>query len=178
VKRIAFTICIATLLFIVPVRAVSQPELAVVPESQVVIVDDEFEVEITVDSTLSSLMGYDVTVSFDASIIEFVDAEEGPLPMSASATTFFYWWQPGGAADTVAVNGAVLGTTVDGPGTLFKLKFKAKMVGTTTIEITRSDLRTGTNTAISHTTKLGTVIVDEDIPVESVTWGRLKSKFR
>jgi hypothetical protein len=52
------------------------------------------------------------------------------------------------------------------------------MVGTTTIEITRSDLRTGTNTAISHTTKLGTVIVDEDIPVESVTWGRLKSKFR
>ena len=75
------------------------------------------------------------------------------------------------------MNGAVLGATVDGPGVLCTLTFKAIEVGTTPISVTHSDLRTGTNADISHTTQPATVIVDKTIPVERTTWGRLKGLY-
>jgi hypothetical protein len=168
-------ICIVALLVIVPVRAFSQV-LVVDPESGLVQVDDEFEVDILVDAGFVDLMGYDITIVFNSSIIELIGATEGPLPQSAAAPTFF-WWAPGGSADTVVVNGAVLGTTVDGPGNLFTLTFKAKEVGTTQIAATFSDIRTGTNTAITHTIQSATVIVDDSIPVEQTTWGRVKYRY-
>jgi len=164
------------LLAIVPVRSLSQPALVVDPESGIVQVDDEFDVDILVDAGFVDLMGYDISIVFNDSIIELIGVDEGPLPQSAAAPTFF-WWTMGSASDSVSVNGAVLGTTVDGPGILYTLKFKAIEVGTTPITVTYSDLRTGTNAGISHTTQSATVIVDKTIPVEQTTWGRLKHLY-
>ena len=168
-------ICMVALLVIVPVRALGQV-LVVDPESGLVQVDDVFDVDILVDAGFVDMMGYDITIAFNSSIIELIGATEGPLPQSAAAPTFF-WWAPGGSADTVVVDGAVLGTTVDGLGILFILTFKAKDVGTTQIAVTFSDIRTGTNAAIAHTTQSATVIVDDSIPVEQTTWGRLKHRY-
>jgi hypothetical protein len=169
--------CIVALLAILPVRSLSQPALVVVPESGIAQVDDEFDVDVLVDAGFVDLMGHDISIAFNSSIIEIIGVDEGPLPQSAGAPTFFFWWTTGAASDTVSVNGAVLGTTVDGPGKLFTLKFKAIEIGTTPIAIRFSDLRTGTNTVISRTTQSATVIVDETIPVEHTTWGRLKHLY-
>jgi hypothetical protein len=63
---------------------------------------------------------------------------------------------------------------VDGPGVLYTLKFKAIAIGTTPVTVTYSDIRTGTNAGINHITQSATVIVDDTIPVQQTTWGRLK----
>jgi len=168
-------VCIIALLVMVPVRSLAQV-LVVDTESGLVQVDDEFGVDVLVDAGFVDLMGYDITIVFNSSIVELIGVTEGPLPQSAAAPTFF-WWAAGGTADTVAVSGAVLGTTVDGPGNLYTLTFKAKEVGTTQIAVTFSDIRTGTNTAIAHTTQSATVIVDDSIPVEQTTWGRIKHRY-
>ncbi len=170
-------ICIMALSVIAPVRSLAVPALVLVPESGIVPVGEEFDVEVLVDAGIVDLMGYDISIAFDSSIIELIGVAEGPLPQSAGAPTFFYWWISGSAADTVVVNGAVLGTTVDGAGKLYTLTFEAKAVGTSTIDVTFSDLRTGTNAVIAHTTQSTTVIVDPPIPVEQTTWGRLKHLY-
>jgi hypothetical protein len=164
------------LLAVVPVQSHSQPALVVDPESGIVQVDDQFEVDVLVDAGFVDLMGYDISIVFNSSLIELIGVDEGPLPQSAAAPTFF-WWTMGASTDSVAVNGAVLGTTVDGPGVLFTLRFKALEVGTTPIAVTYSDLRTGTNEVITHTTQSATVIVDKTIPVAQTTWGRLKHLY-
>jgi hypothetical protein len=146
------------------------------PESAIVQVGDEFEVDVLVDAGFAALMGYDIDIAFDSSIIQLSGVTEGPLPQSAGAPTFF-WWVPGASADTVVVNGAVLGTTVDGPGVLFTLTFEATAVGTSPLNVTFSDIRTGTNAAIEHEVQSATVIVDKTIPVETTTWGRLKHRY-
>ena len=169
-------ICIMALLAIVPVHSHSQPVLVVDPESGIVQLDDEFDVDVLVDAGFVDLMGYDISIVFNSSIIELLDVVEGALPQSAAAPTFF-WWTMGASTDSVSVNGAVLGTTVDGPGVLYTLKFKAIAVGTTPVAIVYSDLRTGTNAGITHIKQSATVIVDDTIPVQQTTWGRLKHLY-
>jgi len=176
VRRTVFGICIVATLALVPARLLAQPVLVVVPESGIVQVDEEFDVDILVDAGFVDLMGYDISIAFNDSLIELIGVVEGALPQSATVPTFF-WWTTGTSPDTVIVNGAVLGTTVDGPGVLYTLTFKAIEVGTTPITVTYSDLRTGTNAGISHATQSATVIVDKTIPVEQTTWGRLKHLY-
>jgi hypothetical protein len=140
-----------------------------------------FQIGIRVSSGVTGLMGYNVAVTFDSSVIRILDVEEGPLPRTASDTTFFWWFNPGGESDSVHVNSAVLGATVDGPGELFTLTFKALTHGavrTTIVRIAYSDLRDGTNHPIAHGRKDGFVAVEPTVRVESATWGAVKEMYR
>jgi hypothetical protein len=118
-----------------------------------------FGVGICVPAGITNLMGYDVAVAFDSSVIEILGVFEGPLPQAASDTTFFWWFNSGVRSDHVHVNGAVLGATMDGPGVLFTLMFKARhsVASTTNVCITYSELRDGINDPIAHERKCGLV---------------------
>jgi hypothetical protein len=140
-----------------------------------------FEVGVRVSSGVADLMGYNVAVNFDSSVIRIVDVGEGPLPRAASDTTFFWWFNAGLESDSVHVNGAVLGATVDGPGELFTLRFKALIHGvvkTTAIRIVYSDLRDGTNYPIAHERRNGFVAVEPTVRVENATWGAVKNLYQ
>lgn len=128
-----------------------------------------FDVGVCVSAGIANLMGYNVAVTFDPSVIEVLNVVEGPLPKSAPPT-FFQWLNPEGPDDSVHVNGALFGHTVDGPGQLFTLTFKGLHNGgvkTTAICITYSALRDGQNHDIDHERKCGFVEIGTTTGVES-----------
>ena len=120
----------------------------------------QFEVEIAVNDEIDSLMGYNITIDFDASYLQVLNVEEGSLPEDSGFSTFFRWMNPGCNCDSVFVNGSILGNIVDGPGTLFTITFRAISVGTTTISIRSSDLRSGVNERLAHSTRDAVVVID------------------
>jgi len=159
----------------------SSDTLAVCPDSTWKAEGEVFEIGICVSAGLTGLMGYNIAVTFDSSVIEIVNAEEGPLPQSFPGNTFFFWYNAGVKTDSVRVSGAVLGGgTMDGPGELVTLTFKAKthgVVRTTDIVVAYSELRDGLNGPIDHETRDGFVAVEPTVSVEQSTWGAIKSRY-
>jgi hypothetical protein len=172
--------CIVTtvLLWVITGTAAAQPVLSVAPVDTTVVVDTEFQIRIEVDAALAGLMGYDVTVAFDTSIVELIGVDEGSLPGSGGAETFFHWFGAGAPKDTVVVNGAVLGTTVDGPGVLFTITLKGLREGITPVSIVASHMRDNFNVVIPHATAGGIVRVEKPIAVRVTTWGEIKAIYR
>jgi hypothetical protein len=121
-----------------------------------------FAVGICVPPGITDLMGYNVTVAFDSSVIEILNAVEGQLPRGASDATFFWWFDSGAGSGTVHVNGAILGATANGPGVLFTLVFKAlhSWIRTTDVCITQCELRDGINDSIAHERRCGLVEIE------------------
>ena len=173
-----YCIVAACLLLMVAGSAAAGPGLQVAPDDTTVVAGTTFQIRIVVDSSIASLMGYDVTVVFDSSVVELVGVDEGSLAGSGGAQTFFHWFGAGVASDTVHVNGAVLGTTVDGPGVLFLITFKGRRQATTPVSFVSSELRDNFNILISHDTTDGIVVVEEPIPVRPATWGAIKILYR
>ena len=142
--------------------------LSVCPDSTWKTVGEIFDLGVCVSAGITNLKGYNVTVEFDSSVIEILNVVEGPLPKSAPSS-FFWWYDPGVKSDSVRVNGAILDGTVNGPGELFTLTFKALhhgVVNTTDICIRHSALRDGANQPIGHERRCGFVEVETTTGVE------------
>lgn len=160
-------------------NADTEPQVCVTPDSLVVAINEIFWLDIEVTATTAELMGYNIVVTYDSSIIALQSVDEGTLPLGSGHPTFFEWLNPP-AADSVHVNGAILGNTVDGPGTLFTLTFKGANLATTLatdVTIVFSVLRDGVNQNIEHTVKNGWVRVEPPVAIEPSTWGRLKALY-
>ena len=168
----------ALLLMVGFIPAWGDAGVMVVPPATLVAPDSVFQIEIAVDSLIVSLMGYDLSLEFDSTIVELISVDEGPLPQSSPSGSFFFWFGAGLPSDEVWVNGAVLGTTVDGPGVLFTITFEAVNNGTTPVNFISTHMRDGLNVPILHHSVDGQITVDESIPVRDVTWGEIKAVFR
>jgi len=173
-----YCIIAAFLLLLVAGKTTASLGLMVMPDDTTVVAGTTFQIRIAVDSSIDSLMGYDITVAFDSSVVELVSVDEGALPGSGGAPTFFHWFNASVLSDTVVVNGAVLGTTVDGPGVLFTITFKGLREGATPVAFVDTELRDNFNVVISHDTADGVVHVAEPIAVRAVTWGAIKNLYR
>jgi hypothetical protein len=160
--------------------AAQTPLVSVVPDSVVVPHEQLFTLDIEVSSGVTGLMGYDIAVTFDADVIQLQSVSEGALPLLSGYNTFFHWFNPSLSTDSVHVNGAILGNTVDGPGTLFTLEFKGyapEGLRETDVHIAWSVLRDGVNVDITHDTADGWVQVQKSVRVEPVSWGYVKSRY-
>ena len=139
---------------------------------------DIFAIQIMVDD-VENLMGYNISVSITGDpCVKIMGLIEGTLPGSNGDNTFFRYLTPW-SADSISVNGSVLGNTVDGPGILFTIMFQALIPGIAWLDITYSDLRDGTNAPISH--DLGgqaRIIVAEPVGVAESSWGAIKKIHR
>ena len=116
--------------FLFPSFARAERCISVLPDTTVVTTDMQFSLEVVVNDTVESLMGYDVTVQYDRSFLEVVSVREGALLRDSGHTTFFYWLNRACGCDFLIVNGSILGDVVDGPGALIKITFKAIKFGT------------------------------------------------
>jgi uncharacterized membrane protein YczE len=155
------------------------PLVCVTPDSLVVAINEIFSLNIEVNALTTELMGYNIAVAFDSSIITLQSVTEGTLPLGSSYPTFFEWLNPP-PSDSVHVNGAILGNTVDGPGTLFTLTFKGadlEVTLSTYVTIVFSILRDGVNQNIVHTVKSGWVRVEPPVAAEPRTWGGVKALY-
>jgi hypothetical protein len=84
-------------------------------------------------------------------------------------------------SDSVHVNGAILDATVDGPGELFTMVFRARTHGetrTTAVRIAYSALRDGANHPIDHATADGSVTVVPPTGIGAAPAGDLRLECR
>jgi len=146
----------------------SSDTVSVCPGSTWTADGEVFSIGICISAGVTGVVGYNFTVTFDSSVIEIMNAEEGPLPQSYPGNTFFFWYNAGVKTNLVRVSGVVLGGTLDGPGEMVTLTFKAKthgVVRTTDVVIARSDLRNTLNQPIGHETRDGFVSVEPVVVV-------------
>jgi hypothetical protein len=118
---------------------------------------------ICISSGMTGVVRYTFSVTFDSSVIEILNAEEGPLPASYPGDSYFYWYDAGMPTDSIRVSGVVVGGAVNGPGELVTLTFKSKshsMVATTDVVVADSELRNSLNELIGHETRNGVVTVE------------------
>ena len=164
--------------FLFPTLAGAERCISVLPDTTVVGLGMQFSLEVVVNDTVKSLMGYDVTVEFDRSFLEVVSVREGALLRDSGHTTFFYWVNQACGCDFIVVNGSILGDVVDGPGALFKITFKSINFGTIPVSIHESDIRNDQNQSLIHRTQNGVVIIEPPIGTENSSWSRAKNLYR
>jgi len=164
--------------FLFPTLARAERCISVLPDTTVVGLGMQFSLEVVVNDTVKSLMGYDVTVQFDRSFLEVVSVREGALLRDSGHTTFFYWVNQACGCDFIVVNGSILGDVVDGPGALFKITFKSIKFGTIPVSIHESDIRNDQNQSLTHRTQNGVVIIEPPIGTENSSWSRAKNLYR
>jgi hypothetical protein len=157
------------------------PLISVSPDSQIVAHGSLLTLEITISAETLELMGYDIAVVFNGDIIRLGSVNEGSLPLGSGHTTFFHWLNPGTPTDSVHVNGAILGTTVNGPGAVIRLEltgYAPSNIRQTAVEIVFSVIRDGVNQDIVHSVAHGWVRVEPPVRAEETSWGRVKSRYR
>ena len=118
-----------------PVRA--GVDLAVLPALKSVQPGEIFEVELTISATGSAFNGYDAVVGFDPAAVTFIQLsqveQEGPLMTGACANNF-HSFSIAPSADTLNITNILLcaDTSVTGPGIVYRLRFQAGALETTT----------------------------------------------
>ncbi|HUV31743.1 MAG TPA: cohesin domain-containing protein [Acidobacteriota bacterium] len=104
-------------------------------------VDTEFELDLRVDSDITSLKLFVFWLNFDPTRLDTVSVTEGPLFPSSGAVTVFNYYLVG---DTVLqIEGLILGAGVDvsGPGLLATIRLKAIDSGFADLSMFRHETR-------------------------------------
>jgi len=147
------------------------------PELTQVVEGTTFTIDVAVNESITDLTGYNLRIVLDSSIVLYVGAAEGPLPSSGGAATAFYWMLQDD--DTMIINGAVLGSWVNGPGVLAHITLFALSPGTTDMDFLSVELRDIDNNPLTALEEGAAIIVDEGgSPVDDTSWSVLKSLYR
>ena len=153
------------------------PTIYLTPETTEVVEGTTFTIDVAVNGSITDLTGYDLEITLDSSIVQYVGAAEGPLPSSGGAATAFYWMLQDD--DTLIINGAVLGSWVNGPGVLAHITLFALSPGTTDMNFLSVDLRDIDNNPLPALDEGAVIIVEEGgSPVEDTSWSVVKSLYR
>ena len=136
-----------------------------------------FFIDVAVNATLTNLTGYDLVLTLNPDIVRFGGATEGPLPGSGGDATYFFSVVENDS--TLVINGAVLGSWVDGPGVLAHIELQAFYQGTTDLEFASVELRDiDNNPLIAFDEGAVIVVTPGGSPVENTSWSVLKSLYR
>jgi hypothetical protein len=153
------------------------PTIYLTPPMTVVTEGTYFTVDVAINESLVSLTGYNLRIVLDSSVVQFVGATEGPLPPSGGDETAFYWMLQD--PDTIIINGAVLGSWVDGPGVLAHVELFALSVGATPMEFLSVELRDLDNNPIPAFRQDALIIVEEGgSATEETSWAAIKALYR
>ena len=99
------------------------------PDPTIVSSPGVFEISINVDAEITDFRGYMLVFSYDSTLMEFISAEKGEVMEGFPS----YWWKVFDvSADSLHIEcmGFGAGLSVNGPGTILKLKFKTLEEGT------------------------------------------------
>jgi len=112
-------------------------DLAILPAVVAVQPGDVFDVELTITQAGSAFNGYDAVVGFDPAALTFIELtqaqQEGPLMTDACQQNFHVFEVPP-PGDTINLTHIMLcaGTSVSGPGVVYRLRFQAGQQNTVT----------------------------------------------
>jgi hypothetical protein len=158
-------------------QALPGPTISIEPMTVFVEPGDLFALDVSISEEVLGVTGYDLIIDFDETLLEVVNVIEGALP-AGSPPTYFWWTDEGTESQSIVINGAVLGHSVDGPGTLAELRFRALELGVTPVHFVSVQLRRLDNSPISVTPLDGEVTIEWVTVVEPSSWSKIKSLFR
>ncbi len=141
-------------------------------------VGEMFAARLEVDARAHGFNGYEATVTYDATALEFVNVSEGALMLGACGLTF---------VSVDATPGSVRYTHVilcnqislDGPGVLSLFRFTAGASGRTVLDVDGMFIDAGE--LIPRVVWQGvavSVVGFGRAPIELETWGRIKAQWR
>jgi len=153
------------------------PTIYLTPQTTQVTEGATFLIDVAINEAITDLTGYDLEITLDSSIVQYVGAVEGPLPSSGGDDTYFFWTLEDD--DTLIINGAVLGSWVNGPGVLAHITLFALYPGTTDMDFLSVELRDIDNNPLPALDEGAVIIVEEGgSPVEDTSWSVVKSLYR
>ena len=153
------------------------PTIYLTPQTTQVIEGTTFSIDVAINEAITDLTGYDLEITLDSSIVQYVGAVEGPLPSSGGDDTYFFWTLQDD--DTIIINGAVLGGWVNGPGVLAHITLFALHPGTTDMDFLFVELRDIDNNPLPALDEGAVIIVEPGgSPVDDTSWSVVKSLYR
>jgi hypothetical protein len=179
-ERICGAVIAALLLCVIPAAtALGQGTISIDPATQDVNLDVSAvcSVDVLIDDGVVGLTGYDVEILYDGTLLDVTDVVEGALPPTGG-TTFFFWTEEG-PPQKIIIHGAILGTSVDGPGVLATIEFIGLTDGTSPVTFSFVELRDILNDPIPVTAIDGEIVLYyEASPVEDGSWSAIKALYR
>jgi len=137
-----------------------------------------FTLEILADPATADLKGVSLVLEFDGAILHPLGVEAGAL-MTGAACPYFLDWRPATIpTDTLAVDMAALGCSVNGPGVLLRFQFEGQVQGISPLSIRNGVLRDSINADIPFSSNVAQVDYRCPVADESTTWGALKAGYR
>lgn len=139
---------------------------------------ETYTLDVLVDASTTDLQGASLVLEFDGAILQALDVTAGDLITGAGCPHFVNWLNAGAPSDSVAVDLATLGCTVNGPGSIVRITFEGYVQGLSFIRVRSGILRDGQNNEIPFTSSEAEVDYRCPVADEAVAWGTVKAGYR
>jgi hypothetical protein len=140
---------------------------------------DTLDVDVNIDASVTDLRGFTFVFEFDPSVVLPIAASAGALESGAACGNFFTWVNAAAIGDSIHVDGATLGCSVAGPGSIVQLRFITVTHGATSPLTCRSgSMRNALNQEIPYTCSPGALDTCPGIGVEARPWTSVTRLYR
>lgn len=134
-------------------------------------------IDIVIDGAATDLRGFSLVIEFDPTVIEPLAVSAGSLMTGAGCDHFLMWLNETAPGDSIYVDGATLGCSMSGPGTIFQIYFIGIEKGTSYLRCRHGLMRTGLNEPIAFDCVETTITYVCQIPAARRTWGCVKALY-
>jgi hypothetical protein len=139
---------------------------------------DTLDVDVTIDGSVTDLRGSTFVFEFDPAVVVPIAVGPGALVTGAGCGNFFTWLNAAAIGDSIAVDGATLGCSVAGPGSIVRVRFaRVAYAQTSPLECRRGAMRNSLNQPIPFTCHPGTLETCPAVAVTSRRWGFVKRLY-
>lgn len=149
------------------------------PPNGVIEGNETLTVDVRVDAAVLDLRGFTFVFEFDSTIVKPISVQAGPLVTGAACPHFLTWVNIAAVGDSIYVDGATLGCSVNGPGSIVRLTFVGgPAYGISPLRCRSSTLRNSLNQTIPCVCVAGTIEHRPPIAVARRPWGHVKKYYR
>ena len=174
-----FAVCFVILMGSLATRALADSVgLSFVPESTEVACDEARPIDVWIDDSVTDLRGASLVMRFNPQVIRPVAVEEGQLFVDAACPPFLRWNNETAIGDSVFVDVAGLGCSVQGPGPILRVWVTGVADGSTLLRGTTAILRDGANVPMTALWTPAHFIVACPVETPVGSWAALKAAFR
>jgi hypothetical protein len=135
-------------------------------------------VDIMINDEVTDLLGFSLVIAFDPAVLQPLTASVGDFVDQAPCGHFFQWLNPQAVGDSIAIDGAMLGCTLSGPGDLIHLVFEGTGGGSALLSCRYGELRDHENKFIRFLSGTTTVQYTCPTPITRTRWGAIKTLYR
>jgi hypothetical protein len=160
-----------------PIASARAAEVGFLPNAGFVC--DTLAVDVVIDAGLTDLRGFSLVFEFDPAVVAPIAVTAGGLETGAPCGAFFTWVNSAAVGDSVSVDGATLGCSVAGPGSIVRMTFvTVTHGGTSPLECRSGELRDSLNQPIPYVCHPGTLETCPAVGVETRRWDAMKRLYR